>query len=103
MKQFLIDIRYTTHISVSGTAPFMTDCYANKNAADRSSSRSLPICTVINIFAVAALNVEVCRHLHQLGSQQSMVKAEVWLSASYIEKHVSFMCFHFQLNGRDHS
>lgn len=41
-----------------------------------------------DIFAVAALNADVCMHMQQIRSQQS-IKAEASSSAWYVEKHVN--------------
>lgn len=66
---------------------------SNSNTADQSSSRkALPAWIGTDIFAVAALNADIGMHMQQLGSQQSMVKAEVSLRAVYVEKHINFMC-----------
>lgn len=55
-----IDISYTFHALVSGTAPFMADCSSNNNkaAAHSSSRKALPICRATSLFVMAALSLE---------------------------------------------
>lgn len=50
-----------------------------------------------DVFAVAAVDADDWMHMQHLGSQQSMVKAGVLLSAMHVEKHINFMCSCLQL------